>query len=85
MWNAFLSIGIAGWSGSALLGGILADQHGYTFVIFITSVVYAGSLLLLMALVGLVSDQTDKCPTDPVEAASEDSEPSDAEGSEEVP
>ena len=28
MWNAFLSIGIAGWSGSALLGGILADQHG---------------------------------------------------------
>jgi MFS family permease len=85
MWNAFLSIGIAGWSGSALLGGILADQHGYTFVIFITSVVYAGSLLLLMALVGLVRDQTDKCPTDPVEAASEDSEPSDAEGSEEVP
>ena len=85
MWNAFLSIGIAGWSGSALLGGILADQHGYTFVIFITSVVYAGSLLLLMALVGLVSDQTDKCPTDPVKAASEDSEPSGAEGSEEVP
>ena len=80
MWNAFLSIGVAGWSGSALLGGVLADQHGYTFVIFITSVVYAGSLLLLMPLVGLVRD-TDKCPIDPTDpAASEDSE-----GSEDVP
>ena len=82
MWNAFLSIGVAGWAGSALLGGILADQHGYTFVIFITSVVYAGSLLLLMPLVRLVSDRTDKCP-DPVDA-SEESE-LDAAGSEEVP
>ena len=83
MWNTFLSIGVAGWAASALLAGILADQHGYTgysFVIFITSLVYAGSLLLLMPLVGLVSYQTE-CP-DPVEA--EESE-ADAEGSEEVP
>ena len=79
MWNAFLSIGVAGWSGSALLGGVLADQHGYTFVIFITSLVYAGSLLLLMPLVGLVRDTDKKCP------ASEDSDPSDAEGSEDMP
>ena len=82
MWNAFLSIGVESWGGAALLGGILADQHGYTFVILVTSVVYTGSLLPLIPLVCLVSDETES-PTDPTLQAAQDSGASEA-GSGEV-
>ena len=82
MWNAFCSIGVESWGGAALLGGILADQHGYSFVILVTSVVYTGSLLPLIALVCLVSDETES-PTDPTLQAAQDSGASEA-GSGEV-
>ena len=81
MWNGFLGLGVGGLAAAALLGGILADQHGYSFLILVTSMVYAGSLLLLMPLVALVSDVT-QSPTDPPLAAG-GSDPS-AEGSEQA-
>lgn len=59
MWNALLSLGMAGWAGAALLGGVMADAHGYTFVIFVTSLIYAGSLCFLVPLVGLVPRKVD--------------------------
>ena len=59
MWNALLSLGMAGWAGAALLGGVMADAHGYTFVFFITSLIYAGSLCFLVPLVGLVPRKVD--------------------------
>lgn len=59
MWNALLSVGMAGWAGAALLGGVMADAHGYSFVIFVTSMIYAGSLCFLLPLVGLVPRKVD--------------------------
>lgn len=56
-WNAADSIVTFGWSGSAFLGGILADAHGFGFSFLITAALQSVGFLLLFALVPLVRDE----------------------------
>lgn len=48
-WKSLESIASFGWTGSALIGGILSDKHSYQFTFGITaSMQLAGGLLLLL-------------------------------------
>ena len=48
-WKSLESIAQFGWTGSALVGGILSDQHSYEFTFAITATMQlAGCLLLLL-------------------------------------
>ncbi|KAH9259148.1 hypothetical protein BASA81_002768 [Batrachochytrium salamandrivorans] len=71
-WNAADSIVTFGWSGSAFLGGILADAHGFGFSFLITAALQFVGFLLLFALVPLVRDEP--APAKPVVLAEEGEE-----------
>ena len=62
-WNAFDSITSFGWSGSAVLGGILVDRYGYSLTFFLTATLQVVAwlpLLLLLPLVPVESTMTQK-------------------------
>lgn len=53
-WKSLESISAFGWCGSAVLGGILGDKHGYSYTFFITAVVQGAAVFgnaLLLPLV----------------------------------
>ena len=58
-WNALDSIVTFGWSGSALLGGILADKHGFGYTFLITAILQSVGFLCLVGLGTLVDDKAD--------------------------
>ncbi|CAE7291886.1 APA1 [Symbiodinium sp. CCMP2456] len=59
-WNALLSMSRVGWSGTAFLGGYLADLCGYRYVIFVSSLMFsAAACLFLGPLVWLVPRSLD--------------------------
>ena len=47
-WNAVLSLSMVGWSGTAFLGGYLADLCGYRYVIFVSSLMFSGAACLFL-------------------------------------
>ena len=57
-WAALESLGSASWSGSAFLGGMLADSRGgdHRFAFKITAAIYAIALLLRVPLLRLVHE-----------------------------
>lgn len=59
-WNAADSIVSFGWSGSAFLGGILADAHGFGFSFLITAILQFIGMCLLTLLLPLVKDEREE-------------------------
>ena len=57
-WSAADSITAFGWSGSALLGGVLLDEHGYGSTFYITAGMQAMGCLPLVGLLYLVQDHS---------------------------
>jgi len=53
-WKSLESISAFGWCGSAVLGGILGDAHGYSFTFLITAMIQGSSILLTASLLPLV-------------------------------
>merc|ERR1719444_228580 len=53
-WSALQSISRFSWSGSAVLGGWLADAHSYRYTFFITGLIYAFSAALYTPLLFMV-------------------------------
>eukprot|EP00298_Acanthocystis_sp_HF-20_P023017 c31368_g1_i1.p1 GENE.c31368_g1_i1~~c31368_g1_i1.p1 ORF type:complete len:285 (-),score=63.92 c31368_g1_i1:57-911(-) len=53
-WKSIQSIGEFGWSGTAVLGGILADDQGYTTTILITALIECFAALFFLLLIPLV-------------------------------
>lgn len=53
-WNIFGLVSMTGWSGSAFVGGALADRIGYRKTFCITLGFHAASLLCLLPLLWLV-------------------------------
>jgi len=58
-WKSLESVSVAGWCGSAFLGGILADAYGYTFTFVITIAVQAAGTLVYASLLGIVVVEED--------------------------
>jgi MFS family permease len=56
-WSAADSIVMFGWSGSAFIGGILADEYGYGHTFFFTAIIQFIGFLLLLMLLPLVKDE----------------------------
>jgi len=89
-WSAIQSISRFSWSGSAILGGLLADSHDYRYTFFITAIVYTISAVLYTPLLFLVPEQakpptTDMGPQDSNDAASSKGEDSAAKGIQAAP
>ena len=59
-WKSLESVSQFGWCGSAVLGGILADDYDYTFTFLITAVVQSAGTLLLVLLLPLVPRSEEK-------------------------
>lgn len=57
-WSAIQSVSRFTWSGSAVLGGWLADAHDYRYTFFITGIIYASSAVLYSPLLGVVPAKT---------------------------
>eukprot|EP00927_Polykrikos_kofoidii_P051354 TRINITY_DN45149_c0_g1_i1.p1 TRINITY_DN45149_c0_g1~~TRINITY_DN45149_c0_g1_i1.p1 ORF type:complete len:489 (-),score=45.29 TRINITY_DN45149_c0_g1_i1:67-1377(-) len=53
-WNAVSSLTSMTWSGSAFIGGFLADAHDYRFTFLITACVYTVACIMYSPLLGLV-------------------------------
>jgi MFS family permease len=53
-WQSFGSVVRFGWCGSAALGGVLADQHGYSFTFIITAAIQLAGTLVQASLLGVV-------------------------------
>eukprot|EP00301_Raphidiophrys_heterophryoidea_P005685 c12359_g1_i1.p1 GENE.c12359_g1_i1~~c12359_g1_i1.p1 ORF type:complete len:237 (+),score=40.90 c12359_g1_i1:730-1440(+) len=53
-WKSVGSVAQFGWCGSAALGGILSDRHGYTFTFLITACMQACGTVLFALLIPLV-------------------------------
>jgi len=53
-WSALQSISRFSWSGSAVLGGWIADAHSYRYTFFITGLIYAVSAVLYTPLLLMV-------------------------------
>lgn len=78
IWNSIESIASGMWSGSALLGGMLVDRHGYRFTYLITSVLFSVGAMMLLPLLCLVPrSQPSKltCVADRCEKGLKDHEP----------
>jgi len=60
-WKSLEAISQFGWCGSAFIGGVLADLHGYTFT-FIVTIIMQTVAVCVYALLGLVVSK--KTPTD---------------------
>eukprot|EP00929_Paragymnodinium_shiwhaense_P042204 TRINITY_DN21879_c0_g1_i2.p1 TRINITY_DN21879_c0_g1~~TRINITY_DN21879_c0_g1_i2.p1 ORF type:complete len:531 (+),score=61.06 TRINITY_DN21879_c0_g1_i2:114-1706(+) len=53
-WNAISSLTSMTWSGSAFIGGLLADSHDYRFTFLVTALVYATACIIYSPLTCLV-------------------------------
>lgn len=53
-WSSIDAVTNFGWSGSALLGGIVIRRHGFAAVFAVTSAMQLVSLMLLCTLLPLV-------------------------------
>mmetsp|Transcript_40856 Transcript_40856/g.108006 ORF Transcript_40856/g.108006 Transcript_40856/m.108006 type:complete len:511 (-) Transcript_40856:72-1604(-) len=53
-WSALQSISRFSWSGSAVLGGWIADSHSYRYTFFITGLIYAVAAVLYVPLLLMV-------------------------------
>mmetsp|Transcript_50858 Transcript_50858/g.135784 ORF Transcript_50858/g.135784 Transcript_50858/m.135784 type:complete len:459 (-) Transcript_50858:36-1412(-) len=62
-WSAVESLTSMTWSGSAVLGGVLADSHDYRFTFLVTSTLYAVACFIYSPLVGLVPRQESEART----------------------
>ena len=51
-WKALESVSSFGWCGSAVIGGVLSDKHGYGFTFLITACLQFGSTLIYSPLLG---------------------------------
>ena len=58
-WSALDSVVSFGWSGSALIGGLLADKHGFGYTFLITAILQFVGFLCLCALAFIVDDHAD--------------------------
>jgi len=56
-WKSLESISAFGWCGSALFGGMLADDFSYNFSFLITAAMQFGGALLYILLIPLVEDE----------------------------
>lgn len=56
-WKSLESIASFGWTGSALVGGILSDEHSYQFTFAMTAWVQLAGGLLLMVIQPLVEEE----------------------------
>jgi MFS family permease len=52
-WNSLEGLTSFTWTGSAVLGGYLIDQHGYGFTFFITGAIYIAATMILSLLIPL--------------------------------
>lgn len=59
-WKALESISSFGWTGSALLGGILSDTHSYQFTFSITATLQLCGGLLLLVIQPFVEAETEE-------------------------
>jgi len=64
-WSALQSISRFSWSGSAILGGLLADSHDYRYTFFITGVIYASSAVIYSPLIFLVPAKSAQASSTP--------------------
>jgi len=78
-WSAIQSISRFSWSGSAVLGGRIADKHDYRFTFFITGLIYATSTCMYASLLCLVPHQQPPSAGSPGRAAASASGSGDAE------
>lgn len=62
-WTALQSISRFSWSGSAVLGGWLADSHDYRYTFLITAFIYAASAVCYSPLLFIVPAQTSSART----------------------
>ena len=53
-WNSIDSITSMGWSGSAVIGGILADKYGYGFSFLVTAAIQTTAASFWWLLIPLV-------------------------------
>lgn len=56
-WKSLESISAFGWTGSALLGGILADEHSYRFTFLITAFLQLTGAILLIPIQPFVESE----------------------------
>eukprot|EP00475_Leptophrys_vorax_P030614 TRINITY_DN4602_c0_g1_i2.p1 TRINITY_DN4602_c0_g1~~TRINITY_DN4602_c0_g1_i2.p1 ORF type:complete len:456 (+),score=111.65 TRINITY_DN4602_c0_g1_i2:641-2008(+) len=63
-WSSLESVTSFGWSGSAVLGGILADQTGYGRTFLITAAMQFVSCLVLMLITPIVRLESQKLVSD---------------------
>merc|ERR1712194_232884 len=54
LWNAIDSLTGMSWSGSAFIGGLLADAHDYKYTFFITGFVYLTATMVYLPTLALV-------------------------------
>merc|ERR1712032_920545 len=54
LWNAVENFTSMTWSGSAFIGGVLADSHDYRFTFLITAFVYAFGCTIYSSLLLIV-------------------------------
>ena len=52
--NAFESISSMTWSGSAIIGGYLMDQHDYRYTFIVTAWIYTAAFIIRLPLLWLV-------------------------------
>ena len=53
-WNAFESISSMTWSGSAVIGGYLMDEHDYRYAFQITAYIYSAAFCMRIPMMWLV-------------------------------
>lgn len=56
-WSSLGSVTQACWSGSAAVGGMLADRYGYAVVMMLTAAFHAAGTLIQMTLLPIVPRQ----------------------------
>lgn len=57
LWNSLEGVTSFVWTGSAALGGILSDSHGYRWTFGVTGALYVAATLLLMLLIPLTAGE----------------------------
>jgi hypothetical protein len=75
-WKSLESVSIAGWCGSAFLGGMLADAYGYTFTFVITIAVQFSATLVYASLLGVVVGEAGEAGETPAASDAPDNQTS---------
>jgi len=79
-WSAIQSLSRVTWSGSAILGGWLADSHDYRYTFLITAIIYSVAAVLYLPLLFLVPREQAQIGNPNSEPASDAAAPLQAEG-----